>query len=48
MSPIAYCLFTYGLTAVISYLVIAIIVGINATMSLSDRKKTAHSKKVEA
>lgn len=47
MSPVIYSLFSYGLTAVISYIVIAIIVAINAVMSASDRKKTARVKKKE-
>ena len=33
MSPITYSLFAYGLTAVISYVVIAIIVAINTFMN---------------
>lgn len=33
MSPITYALFAYGLTAVISYVVIAVIVAINSLMS---------------
>ena len=38
MNPITYSLFAYGLTAVISYVVIAIIVAINAFMSRSHKK----------
>ena len=37
MSPITYSLLAYGLTAVISYVVIAIIVAINAFMSRSHK-----------
>lgn len=44
MSPIAYSLFAYGLTAVISYVVIAIIVAINAFMSRSHKKDTGGKK----
>ena len=44
MSPITYSLFAYGLTAVISYVVIAIIVAINAFMSRSHKKGTGGRK----
>ena len=44
MSPITYSLFAYGLTAVISYVVIAIIVAINAFMSRSHKKDTGGKK----
>ena len=44
MSPITYSLFAYGLTAVISYVVIAIIVAINAFMSRSHKKDAGRSK----
>ena len=44
MSPIIYSLFAYGLTAVISYAVIAIIVAINAFMSRSHKKGTGGRK----
>ncbi|WP_164496870.1 hypothetical protein [Flavonifractor sp. An112] len=44
MNPITYSLFAYGLTAVISYVVIAIIVAINACMSRSHKKGTGGRK----
>lgn len=44
MSPITYSLFAYGLTAVISYVMIAIIVAINAFMSRSHKKGTGGRK----
>ncbi len=44
MSPITYSLFAYALTAVISYVVIGIIVAINACMSRSHKKGAAVKK----
>lgn len=38
MNPILYSLLAYGLTAVISYIVIAIIVAVNAVMSRPGKK----------
>lgn len=45
MNPIAYALFSYGLTIVISLAVIGIIVLIDRMMSRSDAEKKQEEKK---
>ena len=37
MNPILYALVTYGITAVISLLTIAVILGVNSIMNKSDK-----------
>lgn len=45
MNPILYSLLSYGLTAVISYIVIAIIVVVNAVMSRPSKKSSGNAGK---